>query len=822
MKENKRINLEEATIKALYDDLNNDADEVQGIVDDILVVTDPEITSDEYDEVIEKAQEIIEDTPEGEIPFNEDYIGEYAQTCPICGSTFIEKDILEPGATCPICLEQPEAFIMVGKIEGNDNEEDDTSDFENYINGSNEDNNLDNNNSNENEDEDEDNKEKDTASKHLSGNKLQEGKASDRINQLMDIIDNSFEVKLESKNEVCEEDKLEEDKLEEDIRLTSIPGVTRTPETDFSDDRNRFKTYLYRGVVPISYLKDKYVGDIYLTIAFHHLDDINYEEYSKFKSYKLGDEFNGVSESTYDAEKFKANLDAAYNDIMEFRNNVQPIDNDALEERIKIINEASKEYKQKVEDYIKEHATEIINLDEYDFKHLKEYIKEAGERTADYIREASESSKRDFLQKDIESLKRNISNSWQFKWIEEMFNKNKNESKNPRLNESISGMDIFEDQDADPEINLDLYGSDAQEALIFIENNINKLNADQLHELADHVFMEDISNVREFMKYLISSDDEDIIEISKELKKYIPESKEVKKEYIEHGFSSDPLEKHEFDDPIDIEQYIQSQGYELLNDDFIDPTASQIEIFDPTGFEGEVYVYDIEEGPEGWTLTFKSKDSYNLNESKLNESLSKECKLVIRDAIAYEKEYGTGNCDEGLLKVIFEDLDNYGFTYNKEEVEDYFFELCEYSLYDLAEEEQYLKENKSKIQETGEWDDSDDEMSAWLEDMKIQAKELADEVKGIVKTVKGFDKYQGPFAVINTPKHGDIKLWYDSEDDTGRSFIAEIAHEGSISGGIQDLAKLLNEDTIDEKYKLSETKACQWSEEDKKKFKNIQ
>lgn len=747
MKENKRINLEEATIKALYDDLNNDADEVQGIVDDILVVTDPEITSDEYDEVIEKAQEIIEDTPEGEIPFNEDYIGEYAQTCPICGSTFIEKDILEPGATCPICLEQPEAFIMVGKIEGNDNEEDDTSDFENYINGSNEENNLDNNNSNEDENNNEEeasenNKEKDTASKHLSGNKLQEGKASDRINQLMDIIDNSFEVKLESKNEVCEEDKLEEDKLEEAIRLTSIPGVTRTPETDFSDDRNRFTTYLYRGVVPISYLKDKYDGDIYLTIAFHHLNDINYEEYSKFKSYELGDEFNGVSESTYDAEKFKANLDAAYNDIMEFRNNVQPIDNDALEERIKIINEASKEYKQKVEDYIKEHATEIINLDEYDFKHLKEYIKEAGERTADYIREASESAKRDFLQKDIESLKRNISNSWRFSWIEEMFNKNKTESKNPRLNESISGMDIFEDQDADPEINLDLYGSDAQEALIFIENNINKLNANQLHELADHVFMEDISNVREFMKYLISSDDEDIIEISKELKKYIPESKEVKKEYIEHGFSSDPLEKHEFDDPIDIEQYIQSQGYELLNDDFIDPTASQIEIFDPTGFEGEVYVYDIEEGPQGWTLTFKSKDSYNLNEAKL--------------------------------------------------------------------------------QETGEWDDSDDEMSAWLEDMKIQAKELADEVKGTVKTVKGFDKYQGPFAVINTPKHGDIKLWYDSEDDTGRSFIAEIAHEGSISGGIQDLAKLLNEDTIDEKYKLSETKACQWSEEDKKKFKNIQ
>ena len=89
--EGKKINLEEATIKALYDGLKDDTevDEVEGIIDDVLVVTDPEITTDEYNEVIERAEEIIEDTPEGEIPLDTTYLGEYLQICPICGGSFI-------------------------------------------------------------------------------------------------------------------------------------------------------------------------------------------------------------------------------------------------------------------------------------------------------------------------------------------------------------------------------------------------------------------------------------------------------------------------------------------------------------------------------------------------------------------------------------------------------------------------------------------------------------------------------------------------------------------------------------------------------------
>lgn len=129
-KENKKISLEEATLQALAAEANNipdkdieeieEPDEAEGIMDGIIVVTDPETDTKDYEEIIEKAQDIMENTPEGEIPFDEEYLGQYMMTCPLCGTTFIEPEILEPGATCPVCLDTPESFIVVGKVEGDD------------------------------------------------------------------------------------------------------------------------------------------------------------------------------------------------------------------------------------------------------------------------------------------------------------------------------------------------------------------------------------------------------------------------------------------------------------------------------------------------------------------------------------------------------------------------------------------------------------------------------------------------------------------------------------------------------------------------------
>lgn len=113
-------------------------------------------------------------------------------------------------------------------------------------------------------------------------------------------------------------------------------------------------------------------------------------------------------------------------------------------------------------------------------------------------------------------------------------------------------------------------------------------------------------------------------------------------------------------------------------------------------------------------------------------------------------------------------------------------------------------ETEKLLKETGEWDDNDEDMVAWKEGLRTQAEELANQINGEVKIVKGFDAYQGPFAIVNSPKHGDIQLWYDSEDDTGFSFIAKVAHVGWIGGGINDIANLLNQDTIPEDSVISE------------------
>ena len=115
----KKLSLEEATVKAIYDQLptdNSDLTSVDGIVDDILVITDPEVTSDEYNEVIDRAQELVKDTPEGDIPLDTDYLDDFVQTCPICGATFTEDHMLQPGDACPVCLDTPETFILKGKI----------------------------------------------------------------------------------------------------------------------------------------------------------------------------------------------------------------------------------------------------------------------------------------------------------------------------------------------------------------------------------------------------------------------------------------------------------------------------------------------------------------------------------------------------------------------------------------------------------------------------------------------------------------------------------------------------------------------------------
>ena len=123
-KRNKNSKLEEKTLKQIYNELPGvdvhdepiDTSNVDALLDGVIVVTDPTVNKDEYGEVQERAQEIIENTPEGDMPFDEEYVDSYLITCPICGETFTSPELLHPGDTCPVCLQQPEEFVVKGQL----------------------------------------------------------------------------------------------------------------------------------------------------------------------------------------------------------------------------------------------------------------------------------------------------------------------------------------------------------------------------------------------------------------------------------------------------------------------------------------------------------------------------------------------------------------------------------------------------------------------------------------------------------------------------------------------------------------------------------
>lgn len=92
-------------------------DEVEGVTDDILVVTDPELDPEEMDTQIDELQDIVDETPEGEVPTIDDYVNDLVYTCPICGNNFFSEVELQNGDTCPICSEVPDAFILVGDVQ---------------------------------------------------------------------------------------------------------------------------------------------------------------------------------------------------------------------------------------------------------------------------------------------------------------------------------------------------------------------------------------------------------------------------------------------------------------------------------------------------------------------------------------------------------------------------------------------------------------------------------------------------------------------------------------------------------------------------------
>ena len=120
----------------------------------------------------------------------------------------------------------------------------------------------------------------------------------------------------------------------------------------------------------------------------------------------------------------------------------------------------------------------------------------------------------------------------------------------------------------------------------------------------------------------------------------------------------------------------------------------------------------------------------------------------------------------------------------------------------MADECNKKLDQKEKLNETGEWDDSDPEMQAWLEAMRKAAEEIARNIDGECKSVHGFDKYQGPYAVVNSPKHGDVIVWFGEDEGL---YNVKVAHVGWLEGSIGDVSLWLNKDEIPEEFIIKES-----------------
>ena len=96
------------------------------------------------------------------------------------------------------------------------------------------------------------------------------------------------------------------------------------------------------------------------------------------------------------------------------------MDEDEIDKIIEQVNKSCEEYKEKVKNYLSSRTDKIMSLTPAQFTQLQRYVRDAGTRTANYIKDLNQASKRNYLSQDINDLKRNIANTWNFKYIEEL------------------------------------------------------------------------------------------------------------------------------------------------------------------------------------------------------------------------------------------------------------------------------------------------------------------------------------------------------------------------------------------------------------------
>ena len=191
-------------------------------------------------------------------------------------------------------------------------------------------------------------------------------------------------------------------------------GVVRDPANDFVDDGNRFTAYLYKGVIPISYLKSK--GQVYLSIAFHDLDDVNYDEYKNFESYQDSDKYNGVPADSVDIEDFVSILERAKKDYEEFKASVKAPNIDDYKAFRKVYADYFKKVLERAKKLIADNIDTIADLSDYELKKIFEYYKSIKFQLSRWINDDAISQmspsaiRHDLSSESIERQKKQIAN----------------------------------------------------------------------------------------------------------------------------------------------------------------------------------------------------------------------------------------------------------------------------------------------------------------------------------------------------------------------------------------------------------------------------
>lgn len=172
------------------------------------------------------------------------------------------------------------------------------------------------------------------------------------------------------------------EKKEFTVRELTMRGWKRREDLDFRDDGTKFKAFEYTNGLIATYTKG--YGEYYLALRVDYIGDLVWEEYSQMDSYKLADEFNGVTD--IDADKVCQNAVEIMN---EYKKVLEEVQNKEID-MARLFKQIDKE-KIIVERLLEESnltLDDLDKLDSYDVKRLREYrqnIKRDIDSKIDYL-----------------------------------------------------------------------------------------------------------------------------------------------------------------------------------------------------------------------------------------------------------------------------------------------------------------------------------------------------------------------------------------------------------------------------------------------------